>query len=370
MEKNILHSFSIKLQDINPLCQEHKSPYIAICINPNCHNLPVCVNCLIINHFKDHDQNNLIPIKEYLDKVDEYFLSKLGHEENINLMEIKTTLLDVLENFKYESDEIVESMKKNIFNEFSQYEEPNTSINISDRIYSSIIIRNDPIQSLMEELSKLEISFDPKKRKFGSTKTNSEKDKILKNLEINQFLEKLEDIIKGLKKKLTVFPSTFSFKTFNLSDDNVIKITETPEGINFKKIGSVATTYLVISNEHLDFSKIIIWRLKPINLPNRWMGIGILPRDKYKREGWNSTDLIGLNCDKYFLDRGNNQSGSRFEVTTQSVLTFTLNGPEFSLKIENCCPKFEITVQNLEPRLEYCLALFLHYPSSEIILMK
>ena len=227
MEKNILHSFSIKLQDINPLCQEHKSPYIAICINPNCHNLPVCVNCLIINHFKDHDQNNLIPIKEYLDKVDEYFLSKLGQEENINLMEIKTTLLDVLENFKYESDEIVESMKKNIFNEFSQYEEPNTSINISDRIFSSIIVKNDPIQSLKGELSQLEISFDPIKRKFESTKTNSEKDKILKNLEMNQFVEKLEDIIKGLKKKLTVFPSTFYFKTFNLADDNLIKITET-----------------------------------------------------------------------------------------------------------------------------------------------
>jgi hypothetical protein len=369
MDSTKLISFNNKILDKNPNCEEHKSPIIAICLQPICNSKPICVNCLIKNHFKEHDQNNIIPIKEYLEKLDEYFESQLENKDDTNLLDIKTTFLDVLQNFKQETDDLVETLKNNIFDHFSCYDESNIAKNITEKIYSKIIDQHDPITSLNNELSQLGISYESTKKQYNTSDKESKKDKILNKLKLEEFLNRIEDLNKNLRKKLYI-SNTFFFRTFNITDDKVIKITETSEGINFKKVDQVSNTFLVISNEYLDFSKKIVWKVKPINLPSKWMGIGILPKDKFKREGWNSTDLIGLNCDRYYLDRGTNKNSIEWEVTTQSILAFSFDGPELTLKIENSNPKFEITAKNLDSRIQYCLALFFHYTNSEVLLLK
>lgn len=362
-------SFNEKLLERNPpLCDEHQSVVIAICTESICNSKPICVNCLIQSHFKDHDQKNIIPLKEYLEKLDDYFESRLDRKDDLHLLETKTVYLDVLENFKQETDVLVETLKNNIYDHFSIYEDRLSNMNMTEKIYSNIFTENNPIISLCNELTRLDISFNPQNRQFNSINKESNQNIILNDLKLAEFLTRVDELCKNLKKKL-VIPSKHFFRTFNLSDDKIVKITETSEGINFKKVGNGFSTFLVISNEHLDFKKTITWKIKPINLPSKWMGVGILPKDKFKREGWNSTDLIGLNCDKYYLDRGTNKSSGQWQVNTQSNLTFTFNGPEATLNIENSNPKFEVTAKSLDSNIEYCLALFFHYADSEILLM-
>jgi hypothetical protein len=369
METNKI-SFTLKLLDKNIKCHEHKSSIIAICAQKTCNNRPICVNCLVRNHFADHDQKNIIPLKDYLEKLDDYFYS-IGQPENNNiLLEAKTSFLDVLENFKQETNELVESVKNNIRDYFSYFEEPNSDPNTAENIYSQIEFNQDPISSLIEKISQIGVHYEVKNQLFKNNKNQSENLNTLNNLKLTEFISRIEGLSMTLKKKL-ILPDRLYFKSFNLTDEKIIKITYTDEGINFRKVDHQhANTFLVISNEHLDFSQIIVWRFKILNLPSRWLGLGILPRSKFKREGWNSTDLIGLNCDKYFLDRGNNQQGNQWEVCSQSVLTFTFNGPEQTLKIENTLPKFEVVAKNLDNQFEYCMALFFHYNNSEIILLK
>jgi hypothetical protein len=368
MESNLKKSsLSIRLMDKHPVCEEHSLQVIAICLNETCKCDPICVNCLIDRHFVNHDKTHIIPLKEYLEKLDDYVDERSQSHVNSTLIQTKTELIDVLEYYKESCVELIESLKLKIINKFLEFEDTRGEQHLGDSIYAESVQGIFPVTKLVNYLSNNGIKFLVDKRVFQCAKENKEKEKILVSLGFQEFADRIDELTSIFKKKLIIRPSIY-FRSFNI-EDNKIQITETQEGILLKKLDKELTTLLIISKETLDFNKVTQWKVKPIHLPSRWMGIGILPRDKFKREGWNSLDLIGLNCDKYYLDRGNNQSNSSWEVTTNSLLSFTFDGPQRTLKIENTEPGFSVVAKNLDPGLEYCLALFFHYTNSEVMIL-
>ena len=375
MDNNYLNSNLLKtISELNPLCLIHNLPISAVCNRDDCLKKGgICINCLLESHFENHNKVDIRPLNEFLVSLDEYLLDFKGY--NSDMLELGADLLDILGDYRNNINNQIDTLKAKISDYLIIYENHAKSGAALMELLSSELSKNDKeqnnvINKLIDKLKGLQISYENKTNKFSYQSSEIEKRKLSAILDLNVFSKQLqetnENMIKRLQRNIIPDYSTV-FKNFN-GEPEVIKITLTPEGTYIKKISTKVGTYLIISEEYLSWEKITQWKIKPIELPNRWLGIGIFPKSKFVREVWNSNELIGLNCDSYLIDRGDNPMAEQYKATTESIITFIFNGPKRTLTIEKTNPYMVYTAVSLDINEKYCLSIFFHYPGSEVLL--